>query len=157
MFKVGDRVVYPMHGVGIVDAIENKVIMEKEIMYYVLSFSVDEMCVMIPVDNAANVGLRPVSSPETCFEIIDYLNGEIKPGETSAYKLFKQNLEKLKTGDISEVAKVIRILKAKYYQSGLSSGEKRMLVQALTILTSEIALSIDLTPEEVKDKIVDFI
>ncbi|MEZ4358424.1 MAG: CarD family transcriptional regulator [Eubacteriales bacterium] len=157
MFKVGDHVVYPMHGVGVIEAIEDKIIMEKEIKYYVLRFSVDEMCVMIPVDNAANVGLRYVSSPEVCFNIIKYLNDEIKPGETSACKLFKQNLEKLKTGEISEVAQVIRVLKAKYYQNGLSSGEKRMLAQALTILTSEIAMSIDSTPEEIKDKIVDFI
>lgn len=157
MFKVGDKVAYPMHGAGVVEAIEDKMIMDRPVKYYVLKFVMDGMRVMVPVDNADKVGLRYISTKEECDKILQYLSDEASEDGANAYELFKQNLEKLKTGSMTDVAEVIRLLKGKHRERGLSSGEKRMLTQALTILVSEIAFVSEKDPSLLKREIVDFI
>lgn len=148
MFRVGDRVVYPMHGAGTIEGIEQKEVLGKTHRYYVLNLPISDMKVMIPVDNSEEIGLRDVIDPEEVEQVLDVLRQECTPMSTNWNRRYRNNLEKIKTGDIFEVAEVVRNLTARDREKPLSSGERKMLDSAREILLSELILATDWDREQ---------
>ncbi|AVX21839.1 MULTISPECIES: CarD family transcriptional regulator [Carboxydocella] len=151
MFKVGDKVVYPMHGAGIIESIEEKEIGGKKISYYVMHVPVGNMRVMVPVEKGRALGLREVVSRQTAAEIMDLLQEEEREPIGNWNLRYRQNMEKIKSGDARAVAEVVRSLGWRDRQRGLSTGERKMLDTARQILLSELAL----VWEEEKEKITE--
>lgn len=148
MFNVGDRVVYPMHGAGTIEGVEEKEILGNTHRYYVLRLPIGDMKVMIPVDNTEGIGLRDVISPSEVDKVMSVLREECTAMSTNWNRRYRHNLEKIKTGDIYEVAGVVRNLASREREKGLSTGERKMLDSAKEILISELILARDWNREE---------
>jgi len=140
LFSVGDRVVYPMHGAGVIEAIEEKEILGARKKYYVMKMPLGEMKVLIPTDNITQVGLRGVIEREKVEEVFVVLQGEQPKMSTNWNRRYRNHLEKIKSGDIFEVAEVVRNLMLRDREKGLSTGESKMLDTARQILISELIL-----------------
>lgn len=144
MFKIGDKVVYPMHGAGVIEAIEEKEVLGQIRQYYVLRLPVGDMKVMIPINNCHDVGLREVIDQDGVNRVIAILQGKCSTMSTNWNRRYRANLEKIKSGDIYEVAEVVRNLLTRDREKGLSSGERKMLENARQILISELVLATEL-------------
>ncbi|MEW5761894.1 MAG: CarD family transcriptional regulator [Bacillota bacterium] len=153
MFKIGDKVVYPMHGAGVIEAIEEKEILGKRQQYYVLRLPIGNMKVMVPIANGEEVGLREVIPQEDVPKVFCILKakGSQMPGNWN--RRYRANLEKMKSGSIFEVAEVVRNLARRERERGLSSGEKRMLESARQILISELVLATELEEDKARSLI----
>lgn len=143
MFNLGDKVVYPMHGAGVIETMESKEILGEVKSYYVLKMPIGEMKLMIPVDNVNNIGLRNIIDKSLVEGVYDILKQAAVLNDSNWNKRYRDNMVKMKTGDIFEVAQVVRDLTYRDREKGLSTGEKKMLVSAKQMLVSEISLSID--------------
>ena len=141
MFEVGDKVVYPMHGAGVIEAIEEREIQGRRQSYYIMRLPIGDMKVMIPVDGAPRVGLRQVIGEEELQQLLAVLRAERTSMSTNWNRRYRANTEKLKTGDIFEVAEVVRNLTLRDQEKGLSTGERKMLDNARQILVSELVLA----------------
>lgn len=158
MYNLGDKVVYPMHGAGVIESMESKEVLGETKNYYVLKMPIGEMKLMIPVDNVDNIGLRNIIDQESVDVVIDILKQGAVLNDSNWNKRYRDNLLKMKTGDIFEVAQVVRDLTFRDKEKGLSTGEKKMLVSAKQMIISEIALSINedgIGVEEFLDKIIN--
>ncbi|MBP1926135.1 CarD family transcriptional regulator [Sedimentibacter acidaminivorans] len=158
MYNLGDKVVYPMHGAGVIESMESKEVLGETKNYYVLKMPIGEMKLMIPVDNVNNIGLRNIIDQDSVEEIIDILKEGAVLNDSNWNKRYRDNLLKMKTGDIYAVAQVVRDLTFRDREKGLSTGEKKMLISAKQMIVSEIALSIDeegVSVEEFLDKIIN--
>lgn len=153
MFELGDKVVYPMHGAGIIEAIEEKEILGKKSKYYILKMPVGKMKLMLPVDNVENIGIRDIVGEKQIDDVISILKEKVELTDLNWNKRYRSNMEKIKSGDILEVTEVIRDLSCREKQKGLSTGEKRMLSNAKQILVSEIALVEERECETVQEEI----
>ncbi|MDD3840728.1 MAG: CarD family transcriptional regulator [Clostridia bacterium] len=140
MFKVGDKVVYPMHGAGIIEAIEEKEILGDKKRYYVLRMPIGDMKVMIPMDNIDDIGIRDVIGDSDVEKVMEVLNGEETEMPSNWNRRYRANLEKIRSGDIFQVADVVRNLILRDREKGLSTGERKMLNNAKRILVSELVL-----------------
>lgn len=140
MFKVGDNVVLPMHGAGTIESIEDKNILDKQEKYYVMNMP-GEVKVMIPAVKAESIGVRNIIDNEETLKVFKVLETDTSEMSDNWNKRYRDNMEKMKTGDIYEVADVVRNLSFKQKEKGLSTGEKKMLTNAKQILISELALS----------------
>jgi len=141
LFSIGDRVVYPMHGAGIIEAIEEREILGQRKQYYIMKLPIGDMKVMIPVDGVDGVGLRQVIGQEDLTRVLDVLAGERTKMSTNWNRRYRANAEKLKSGNIFEVAEVVRNLTLREKEKGLSTGERKMLDSAKQILVSEVVLA----------------
>lgn len=150
MFKVGDKVVYPNHGAGTIVAIEKKDILGEKKEYYIMKLPIGEMKVMIPVKKVEEIGIRPVIDENEADEVLKLLKGEKSKMSQNWNRRYRANMEKLKTGDIYEVAEVVRNLTIRDHEKGLSTGEKKMLNNSRQILISELVLSKNMKEEEVE-------
>ena len=158
MFEIGDKVVYPMHGAGIIEGIEEREILGEKQSYYILRFPVGDMKVMIPTANVEQIGIREVISVEEIDKVVEFLSSDQSHMSNNWNKRYRQNMEKIKSGDIYEVAEVVRNLMLRDREKGLSTAERKMLSNARQILISEIVLSKDADEEEVTaliDGIID--
>lgn len=129
MFKVGDKIVYPMHGAGTIEAIEQKEMLGDEKDYYIIRMPIGGMKLMVPTDKADDIGVREVSSKSISDEVFDVLE---KPQDNYVHdvnwsKRYNMNVEKIKSGDILEVAEVVRDLSHRHMERGLSIGEKNVI------------------------------
>lgn len=149
MFSVGDRVVYPMHGAGVIESIEEKVILGAKKKYYVMKLPLGEMKVLIPTDNISQVGLRGVIEKEEVSQVMIVLKGDQPELSTNWNRRYRNHLEKIKSGDIFEVAEVVRNLMLRDREKGLSTGESKMLDTARQILVSELILVQDQEQAEI--------
>jgi CarD family transcriptional regulator len=142
MFAVGDKVVYPMHGAGQIEAIEERVYDEQLTQYVVLSMFLGNMKVRIPVCNVKKVGLRPISPQKKMKEIKKVLATEVVNNLKSITwnRRFTIYIDKMKSGDVLDLAEVISILARQDKQKRLSTGERRLLGNARQILASEIMI-----------------
>ncbi|WP_202081215.1 CarD family transcriptional regulator [Caldalkalibacillus salinus] len=140
MFGVGDKVVYPMHGAGVIEGIEEKEILGQKKKYFVMRMPVGEMKVMIPLENVNHIGLRTVVEDEAVNQVMDILGGDIEDQKANWNQRYRANMDKMKSGDIYELADVVRSLMHRDHTKGLSTGERKMLDQAKQILISELAL-----------------
>lgn len=148
MPKVGDIVVYPMHGAGVIENVEECEIMGEHKSYYVLKLPMGSMKVMIPVDNADNIGLREVIGEKELEEVVAVLKGKPDKAVGSWNKRFQSNLDRMKTGDLKEVAKVARNLIKQDKDKRISSGEKRLMDLSKQILVTELVYAAHKNIEE---------
>ena len=158
MYNIGDNVVYPMHGAGTIDKIEERHILEQTRSYYVLRFDTDGMKVMVPVDNVANSGLRSVVSESECNTIMENFKNDIEVEDSTNWnRRYRENMDKIKTGDVFSTAEVVKSLVLRDKRKGLSSGEKKMLVTAMQILVSELSIVMDIKASKLEKTITDLI
>lgn len=149
MFTVGDMVAYPMHGAGVIEAVEEKEILGQVKQYYVLQFAVGGMKVMVPVESVSEAGLRPIITCEECTVVLEYLSGACEDECTNWNRRYRENLEKMRTGKVFDIAEVVKTLTHRDREKGLSTGERKMLGSARQILASELVLSLGKEEEEV--------
>ena len=152
MFNVGDKVVYPMHGAGTIDSIEEKDVLGEKQSYYILKMP-GEVKVMVPIAKAEQVGVRSIidkGSADKVFEVLEHDETEMNKNWNKRYR---DNMDKLKSGDIYEIADVVRNLSFKQKEKGLSTGEKKMLYNAKQILVSELVFAENSTQNEVEELI----
>ncbi len=154
MLQVGDRVVYPMHGAGIIAGIEECEVLGEDKSYYVIQMPIGNMKMMVPTDNVETVGLRDIVSEDKVAEVRDVLSAKPERVTGSWNKRFHANLTRMKTGDICDVAAVARDLILQDRKRRVSSGEKRLLDLAKQILVSELVYACDKSPEEVESWLV---
>jgi len=152
-FDVGDKVVYPHHGAAVIERRETKTAFGEEKEYFVLRLSYGDMTAMVPVDNTEEVGLREVIDAEEVAEVFELLGKKDARMPTNWSRRFKNHAEKLKSGDVYEVAEVVRNLSQRDEEKGVSAGEKRMLAKARQILVSELIFALDVSPEEAEAKL----
>ncbi len=153
MFKVGDRVVYPMHGAGLVESIEDRQILGEQRSYYIVRIKHGNMQVMVPVSGAEAVGLRYIVCPSDLDSVYGVLGADSTPMDENWNRRNRENMDKLKTGDLSKVAEVIRNLTRVDRVKKLSTGEKKLLNNARMILSSEIAMVLGIAEPEALDTI----
>ncbi|MBO0769132.1 MAG: CarD family transcriptional regulator [Solirubrobacterales bacterium] len=156
-FEVGDSVVYPHHGAGKVLKKELRDILGEEREYLTIEILHNEMTVMVPSDNAAQAGLRRVIDKDTCKKVVALLAEPSSEEGRNWTRRFKANREKVKTGDIYDLAEVVRNLGAREAQKGLSTGEKAMHTRAMKILASEMVYALDMDEEQVEQYLTDVI
>ena len=149
MFNVGDKIVYPMHGAGTIDAIEEKNILGEKQNYYIIKMP-GEVKVMVPTDKAEEVGVRNIINKEEAAKVMSILGENETEMSQNWNKRYRDNMDKMKSGDIYEVADVVRNLSFKQKEKGLSTGEKKMLNNAKQILVSELVLAEHASQEEVE-------
>lgn len=146
-------IAHPMHGAGVIESIEKKKINGVTREYYVLRMPVGGMLVMIPVSNTEEIGVRPIISEEQADEIIDSINDIEVDMSQNWNRRYRENMLRIKSGDLTEVARVVKGLMARDEERGLSTGERKMLRNAKQILISEIVLSKHSTYDEIEEKI----
>ena len=153
MFNVGDKVVYPMHGAGTIDSIDKKNILDEEVEYINISMP-GGVKVMVPSNQASKQGLRNIISQNDVEKVFCVLETDETAMSDNWNKRYRDNMDKMKSGDIYEVADVVRNLSFKQKEKGLSTGEKKMLNNAKQILVSELVLVENSTNAEM-EKLVD--
>ena len=150
MYNVGDKVVYPMHGAGVIDSIEEKEILGEKQSYYILKMP-GEVKDMVPISTAEQHGIRNVIDKNEAERVINVLEQDETEMEKNWNKRYRDNMDKMKSGDIYEIADVVRNLSFKQKEKGLSTGEKKMLHNAKQILVSELVLAEHATQDEVEE------
>ena len=153
MFIIGDKIVYPMHGAGIIEEIEEKKILGETRRYYILKVPCGDMKIMIPVDSSSDVGVRKIISEDALINVISTLEDNTSEMSNNWNRRYRENMEKLKTGDAVEVAEVVRNLVRMDREKKLSTGEKKMLSNAKQILLSEIILVRGVEQNEANDMV----
>ncbi len=148
LYEVGDKVVYPHHGAGRIMKIEEKEVLGELRSYLTIQILHNDMTVMVPVENADRAGLRRVVDVGVVEEVLAVLRGNPTKMPKNWSRRYKHNREKLKTGDIFEVAEVVRNLAVRHADKGLSTGEKQMFSKAKKILASELMYARNITEQE---------
>ena len=138
MYEVGDKVVYPHHGAGTVVKKELKTVLGQDREYLTIQITHNDMVVNVPSENAERVGLRSVIDEIVVDQVLEVLHGSGTKMPKNWNRRFKHNRDKMKTGDIFELAEVVRNLSLRDQEKGLSTGEKQMFVKAKKILASEL-------------------
>ena len=154
-FAVGDKVVYPHHGAAIIEGKEKRVFDGQKTDYFVLRITYGDLKVSIPVDKADEIGLREVINDEEVEEVFAVLRKKEARMPTNWSRRFKNHVEKLKSGDIYQVAEVVRNLSIREADKGLSAGEKRMLARARQILVSELTFALNVDEEQAEARLDD--
>ena len=153
MFDVGDRVVYPHHGAAVVTKKEIRTAFGEKKEYLVLEMAHGEMTLSVPVDNVEEVGMRwPISTEdvEDLFEVLQK-RGIREPPNWS--RRFKNHQEKLKSGDVYQVAEVFRNLALREADKGLSAGEKSLFTKARGVLVSELSFALEISEDEATERV----
>ena len=150
MFNVGDKIVYPMHGAGKIDAIEEKNILGEKQSYYIIKMP-GEVKVMVPTSRAEEIGVRSIIDKETAVKVFNILEKDSTEMSMNWNKRYRDNMEKMKSGDAYQIADVVRNLSFKQKEKGLSTGEKKMLLNAKQILVSELTLAEHFSTDNVEE------
>lgn len=150
MFNIGDKIVYPMHGAGTIDSIEEKDILGEKQSYYILRMP-GEVKVMVPIAKAEEVGVRSIIDKSSADKVFNVLEQDETEMNKNWNKRYRDNMDKLKSGDIYEIADVVRNLSFKQKEKGLSTGEKKMLNNAKQILVSELVLAESSNTDEMEE------
>src|ERR1700740_706820 len=152
-FEIGDSVVYPHHGAGKVLKKEEREILGERREYLTIKILHNDMTVMVPTQNAAVAGLRRVIDEETVKKVLALLQDECSEMPKNWNRRFKHNRDKIKTGDIYELAEVVRNLAVREAQKGLSTGEKQMFTRVTRILASELMYALEMDEEGIEEHI----
>lgn len=152
-FNVGDRVVYPHHGAAIVEKKEVREAFGEKQEYLVLRMAHGELTLSVPSDKAEEVGMRAPISAEDVDDLFHVLAKKDVREPTNWSRRFKNHQEKMKSGDVYQVAEVVRNLALRERDKGLSAGEKRMLTRARQILVSELSAAISKSEEQTEEMI----
>ena len=159
MFNIGDHVVYPMHGAGTITAIESMEVMGISQDYYVINVLVGNLTVKVPTANADRVGIRYTIDMSEATKVIDFMAGEDVHEDNSANwsKRYKDNMDRIASGNIHEVANIVKALTVRDRRKSLSTGERKMLGTARHILSSEISVVMGLDRVEIEEKLISSI
>ena len=153
MFHIGDKVVHPMHGAGVIDGIVTEKVGPAKQDYYVFKMPVGGLVLKIPVATSEIIGLRNIVSAEEANALIEAI-ATMRVDMTSNWNhRYRENMERLKSGDLHSVAVVIKGLTQRDNERGLSNGERKMLHTAKQILVSELVLSMETNSREVESRI----
>ncbi|MDR2502345.1 MAG: CarD family transcriptional regulator [Oscillospiraceae bacterium] len=152
MFNVGDMIAHPMHGAGVIDSIEERRVNGVTRSYYLMKMR-GGMTVMVPVENCDAVGVRPICCADEAENIMCAIGGIDADMTSNWNRRYRENMQRIKSGDLIEVARVVKGLMARESEKGLSTGERKMLHSAKQIFISEIVLSQKLSYEEVETRI----
>lgn len=158
MFHVGDQVVYPMHGAGIIESIEDREIFGVISKYYIIKMVLGQIKAMVPVDKAESIGIRRITDMDGYYNVVKILLGSYKKMDEKWSKRFRENEAKLKKGNINEIAEIVNYLNYMNRRGKLSTGEKKMLAQSREMMISELALIKNICYEEMEremDKILN--
>jgi CarD family transcriptional regulator len=151
MYRVGDKILHPLHGVGLVEAITEQEILGNKQKYYVVKLSLKNMTIMVPVGNSEEIGVRRIIKSEVIDEVLVGLKSKKTSEMPSNWnRRYKYNLDKIKTGNVHEVADVLRNLYIKDRKKGLSMGEKKMMDNAMQLLLGEIVCAKKMTMERAR-------
>jgi len=150
-FQVGDNVVYPHHGAGVVRARAPRKVLGEDREYLKIRILHNDMTVHVPCDQAAAVGLRRVIDEDTVRKVLGVLEGPCTDMPKNWNRRFKHNREKIKTGDIYELAEVVRNLATRENEKGLSTGEKQMFTRAKKVLASELMYALEKSEDEAEE------
>jgi len=156
-FELGDSVVYPHHGAGKVLKKEKRVMFGEEREYLTIKILHNDMTVMVPCANAGKAGLRRVIDEETVKAVLGVLAADVSEMPKNWNRRFKHNRDKIKTGDIYELAEVVRNLAVREQDKGLSTGEKQMYTRAKKILASELMYALEKTEDETEAHLDDLL
>lgn len=153
MYKIGEKIVYPMHGAGTIVNIEEKEILGDSKQYYIVKVPTSEIKLMVPVESADSIGVRNITDKSKLAEVFDEIDNSPEDIDTNWNKRYRDHLQKMKTGELVKVGVVAKNLLKREKERMLSTCEKKMLTNALHIIVSEISLSESSSPEDVEYKI----
>ena len=153
MFQVGDKIVHPMHGAGVIDSIVSKKVNGVVRDYYILKLPVGGMLVMIPTEHTEEIGVRPVVDRDEADRFIAAMPGIEVDMTQNWNRRYRENMLRIKSGDLMEVARVVKGLMLRDEDRGLSTGERKMLHSAKQILISELVLSQDASYEDMERRV----
>lgn len=153
MFQIGDKVVHPMHGAGIVESIVQKEVNGVTREYYILKLPVRSMVVMVPTEHSGEIGVRPVVGSAEADLILASISQLPVEAVSSWNRRYRMNMERMKSGNLFEVARVVKSLILRENDRGLSTGERKMLHAAKQILISELVMSKDSSYEDMEEQI----
>jgi CarD family transcriptional regulator, regulator of rRNA transcription len=156
-FDIGDNVVYPHHGAGQVLKKETREIFGEKREYLTIKILHNNMTVMVPTENAAKAGLRQVIDEVTVKKVLDVLADDVSEMPKNWNRRFKYNRDKIKTGDIYELAEVVRNLALRETEKGLSTGEKQMFTRAKKILASELMYALEMDEDDAESHLDDLL
>ena len=148
MFRVGDKVIYPQHGAAVIKSLEEKEVLGETKKYYILRLAYGDLTLMVPTDSTEEVGIRDVISKDELQKVFKVLKSKECRMPTNWSRRYKTHVEKLRSGDIYQVAEVVRNLARRDSEKGLSAGEKRMLTRARQILVSEVTFAAGVKEDE---------
>ena len=151
MYELGEKVVYPLHGVGVINSIEDKTVLGEKRSYYIIKLAISDMTVMIPTDKSEQLGLRQVVSNRDVSKALNLINSEITDMEEDWKARYQHNFEKIKSGSILKVAEVVRNLFHRNKIKELSIMEKKLYENAYRLLVDEIAYVKNLEKEDAQN------
>ncbi|MCQ2405896.1 MAG: CarD family transcriptional regulator [Oscillospiraceae bacterium] len=151
MYSVGDKIAHPLHGAGVICDIETKRLNGNTQSYYVLNIPVGNIRLMIPTESAEKIGIRHIVSPEEMDEILAGAETLVVDDSLNWNKRYRENMSRIRSGNLSEVIGVIKALLEREVSKGLSTGERKMLLSAKQICLSEIVLSKDVEREKAEE------
>ncbi len=154
MFSVGDKIVYPMHGAGIIDAIETKEVGGKSVDYYKVKIGGGNIVLMIPVNNTSAVQLRPIISKKQAEDVLNDFGTECEENDVPWNKRYKTNIDKLKTGDIKNVSAVLYELISREKNHGLSTSDRKMFILTKSIFCSELSSALDIPSADIFEQVL---
>lgn len=155
MFNIGDRIVYPMHGAGVIEDIEKAEILGEKREYFIMKMPIGDMKVMVPVNSIEEVGVRQVVEEDAMPRVIKILRGSKSAMPQNWNRRYRANMDRIRSGDIYEIAAVVRNLMILDKEKGLSTGERKMLNNAKQMLVSEMVLVCEMEVEETEQLIAE--
>ena len=157
MYSIGERIVYPLHGAGVFEAIEEKEVLGETGSYYIMRLAYDNIRVIFPVSSSAADSVRDIISPQEADKVIKYFEEFYEEVTTNWNKRYRSNVMHIKSGNIYEVSQVVKMLMLREKTKGLSSGERKMFVNAKQILISELVLSKNVSQEYIEDMLSEIV
>ena len=152
-FQVEQRVVYPSQGVGIIKAIEEKLFKENSILYYVIYLEVSDMTIMVPVDKALELGIRPIVPKDEALRALDLIGEDYEPVPSDWKLRYQTNMDLLKKGSVMDIATIVRSLYHRSKVKELPILERKLYDSALKLLEDEVSCSLRKSKEEVENMI----
>ena len=156
MYKIGQKIVYPMLGAGTIQSIEKKEVLGKVNEYYTVKISFGEVVASVPVQSAEEVGLRDLMQPDEVDKVIAFIREYIPCDCLNWNKRYRENMNKLKSGNVYEIAEVAKALFIRDKEQGLSTGERKIFMNAKQIILSEIMLVKELSLKEAEEIVIYF-
>ena len=153
MFRKGDKVIYPHHGAAVIEELTEREFQGEKRKYLVLRLAHGDLTLMVPVDSTEEVGIREVVSKREVRKVLDVLRERESRQPSNWSRRYKTNIEKIRSGDVYQVAEVVRNLAIREGEKGLSAGEKRMLTKARQILISELVFAVGATEDKAEDMV----
>ncbi len=156
-YNIGDAIVYPIHGAGIIEGIEERKVLGEVREYYVMKLPCGDMKVMIPINNLEGIGIRNVISSSEADDVIKCFEESNSVVNSNWNKRFRENMTRIKSGNLYEVAAVLKSLMMRDRSKGLSTGERKMLSNAKQILISEIVMAKETSNEEIENRLYSIV